>query len=351
MTTTPLVSIIVRSMGRPSLPAALASIALQDHPAIEVVVVAASGAEHLAPPPGAGPHPVRFVASASALTRPQAANAGLDAAQGQWITFLDDDDDLLAGHVSGLIEAQANAPDVRFVYTLARARNAGSGLGLFGQPFALIQLYERNFIHLASALFARSLVAEGCRFDPEFEIMQDWDFFLQCAQKTRFHFEPRQTFRWNTDLGSSGAGGVGNRNDARFAQFRNRIYEKWAPQHDALVDAVAPIIEDAMGRARLSDFAGAEARARDALALSPNDPWALNLLAMIQRSTGRLDDADVTQSLAVAVRPQDVSFTYNLGLLCRARGDLDRARRCAERALRLAPDYAPAQKLLAELAA
>jgi tetratricopeptide (TPR) repeat protein len=345
----PRVSVIIRSMGRPSLAAALDSIALQDYPDVEVVLVNALGADHPPPPATAGAHPVRFIPGEARRSRPEAANAGLDGATGEWITFLDDDDAFLAGHLSGLVEAQSNAPDVRFVYTLTRMHLADGSVQPFGQPFSLMQLYERNFIHLSAALFARSLVAEGCRFNGEFEIMQDWDFFLQCAQKTRFHFEPRQTFQWNADAGSSGAGGSLNQNDERFARFRDQLYAKWAPQHDALVDRVTPILDDATTRARGGDLTGAEARVRDLLSESANDPWALNLLAMIQRSTGRLEEADVTQSLAVSVRPQDPTFTYNLGLLCRARGDMPRARRCAERALRLAPDYAPAQKLLAEL--
>src|SRR6185295_16764995 len=163
-------------------------------PALEVVVVAASGRDHPALPDRIGPHPLRMVQSDVRLSRPQAANAGLDAARGDWITFLDDDDLLLSGHVSGLDAARRNARGARLIYTLALGRFADGHTETWGRPYALSELYERNFIHLSTALFARSLVADGCRFDEAFEIMQDWDFFLQCAQLTPFHFEPRQTF-------------------------------------------------------------------------------------------------------------------------------------------------------------
>ncbi|MDP2253942.1 MAG: glycosyltransferase, partial [Thiobacillus sp.] len=43
---TPLVSIIVRSMGRPELRLALESIAAQDYPRVEVILVDASGGTH-----------------------------------------------------------------------------------------------------------------------------------------------------------------------------------------------------------------------------------------------------------------------------------------------------------------
>ncbi|HET9668909.1 MAG TPA: glycosyltransferase family A protein, partial [Casimicrobiaceae bacterium] len=102
--TAPLVTIIVRSIGRDSLREALASIGLQDYPRIDVVIVAACGVDDHPPLPASiGPHPLRIVGGDERLSRPRAANAGLDAAAGDWITFLDDDDVLLATHVSGLV--------------------------------------------------------------------------------------------------------------------------------------------------------------------------------------------------------------------------------------------------------
>ncbi|MGH8801058.1 MAG: glycosyltransferase [Casimicrobiaceae bacterium] len=347
---TPTVSVVVRSTDRPTLAAALASLAEQDYPTVEVVLVAASGATHPAPPARIGAHPVRFAASAVRLTRPQAANVGIDAASGDWISFLDDDDVLLPGHVAGLAAAAGRAQEARFTYTLARARMADGSTRTWGQPFSLQQLYERNFIHLASALFSRELVAQGCRFDDAFEIMQDWDFFLQCAQRTRFHFEPRETFEWRADAGTSGAAGDVNHDGARFAAFRDRIYAKWQEARDALVDRVTSELGDAAACARSGDLAEAETRCRAVLAFSQNDPFALNLLGMVLRSAGRLGDARAVQEQACAVRPADPSLHYNLALVCRQQGDLAATRREAERALRAAPGFVPARSLLAAIA-
>lgn len=330
------VSVIVRSVARPTLAAALASLAAQDHAATEVVLVAANGPSHPLPPPRCGAFALRFVSSAVPLTRPLAANAGLDAAQGEYVTFLDDDDELAPDHLSGLVAGLE--PGSGVVHSYARARFGDGRVERVGRPASRMQLFERNFIHLSTALVARSLVDEGCRFDPQFEILEDWDWFIALAQRTRFAFARRESFTWNADAGDSGAGGDGNADNARFARFRDLVHAKWRPARDALVDRVAPILESATRAAGQGDLARAQALCGDALAASQNDPWALNLRAMVERATGRLTQARATQELAVEVRPGDADLVYNLALLCRQGGDLPAARKYAKHACALAPE-------------
>jgi glycosyltransferase involved in cell wall biosynthesis len=347
----PLVSVIVRSTDRPSLPQALASIATQDYPRIEVVVVGASGPQHSTLTQRCGPHPLQFVRCTAPRNRPQAANTGLDAASGDWITFLDDDDIFLPDHLSGLMAARADAPEAGVIHCFARATFADGRAQRFGQPFCLVQLYARNFLQLSTAVFVRSLLARGCRFDEALLTHQDWDFFLQVAQLTSFHFVPRETFVWHADAGGSGAGGGANHDDETFTRYRDLVYAKWARQRDALIDRVEPLVRSAAQAAERRDFVAAEDLCRAALAISPNDPWALNLRASIERATGRAHEARRTQQLAVAVCPQDPALTFNLALLYRAQGEIELAKRCCDRAVALDADFAPAKRLRAELPA
>lgn len=333
-----LVSVVVRSMARPTLAAALAAIAAQDYAAVEVVLVAASGATHPVPLPRCGAFPLRFVRSERTLSRPDAANAGLDAATGDHVTFLDDDDTLEPGHLSGLTSA---LPDERsVVHSYARAVFRDGRVARVGRPVALMQLFERSFLHLSAALVPRSLTTQGCRFDPQFAILEDWDFVLQLAQRTRFHWVPRETFVWNADAGDSGAGGGDNQDDARFVQYRDLVHAKWRDAHDALVDRVTPKLQAAAAAAQRGDFARAESECRAILDISQNDPWALNLLALVERATGRLAQARATQELAVDVRPGDPDLVYNLALLCRQCNDAEAARKFAAHAATLAPGVA-----------
>src|SRR4029079_9657549 len=108
-------------MARPTLDAALDSIAAQDYDNVEILLVAACGASHAAPPRQCGRFALRFVASDVPLSRPIAANAGLDAASGDYVTFLDDDDAIAPDHLSGLVGACAEANDAGVIHAYARA--------------------------------------------------------------------------------------------------------------------------------------------------------------------------------------------------------------------------------------
>jgi hypothetical protein len=349
-TSTTTVSVIVRSMARATLGTALASIAAQDYPSVEVLLVNASGDTHPSVGPSCGTHRMRLVESGVRLSRPQASNVGLDNASGDWITFLDDDDLWMPDHISGLMSAREAASEARVAYSYARAVFKDGRVERFGQPFSIGQLYDRNFISLCTAVVARSLCDDGCRFDDALDIHEDWDFLLQCAQHTPFHFVPRVTFQWNVDAGTSGAGGGTNQDDQRFAEFRDRIYAKWAAPRDALIDKVNALLQSALACVRNQQFANAEILCDEALAASQNDPWALNLLAMIQRSTHRLAEARASMELATAVRPQDPALAFNLALLCRAMGDTAAAVRHCRSALGQEPGYAPATQLIETLA-
>src|SRR6478609_3025298 len=149
----PRVSVVVRSIGRATLASALTSIAIQDTPSAEVVVVAASGTGHASVHGTCGRYPVVPVRSPVPLQRAAAAQAGVRAATGDWITFLDDDDELLSGHLDGLLTAATAFPGSRAVNGRALAAFRDGRMQPWGQRFALLELHERNFVHLSTLLF------------------------------------------------------------------------------------------------------------------------------------------------------------------------------------------------------
>ena len=342
----PLVSVIVRSIGRPTLKASIDSLAAQTYRAIEVVLVDAAGDDRRTLAIDAGPLKVRLVSRDIRLNRPAAANAGLSAASGAWISFLDDDDVFLPDHLRTLMSARASAPECRMIYSYGRSVfSDGTEDRIIGQPYAPAELFERNYISLSTSVFSRELVDLGCRFDESLELLEDWDFALQMARHTRFHFSPTTTFVWYADEGTSGAGGGANYDETRYVDFRQRVRAKWLTPRREAARAVERCLQEAEQSLQRQDFASAESRCRTALQLSENHPFALSCLARVRQAMGDLDVAVATQELAVAVRPFDARIVHNLALLLAASGNLTRAAACAERSVRLAPDLAAARAL------
>jgi glycosyltransferase involved in cell wall biosynthesis len=115
----PLVSVIVPTCDRPALlPRAVASVLAQTEPELELIVVNAGRA----PVAETGDARVRVVAAPGSPHAGATRNAGLAAARGEWVTFLDDDD----AYRPGKVAAQ-----------LALARASGSPLVLCGGCFHL----------------------------------------------------------------------------------------------------------------------------------------------------------------------------------------------------------------------
>lgn len=342
-----LVSIVVRSMGRTSLAPALTSIAHQSYSPIEIVLVSACGPVH-PPLPELGTMKPRVILPTERLKRSAAANAGLAAARGEWITFLDDDDILHPDHLAGLVNARSSpAPGV--LHCLAHSVFAdGSPERIVGQPHALVELFDRNYIHLSAALLSREAAA-GCRFDESLDILEDWDFFLQIAQRARFQFVPQATFVWHADAGNSGAGGGRNFNADLFSSVRARIHAKWRPARQVMATAVGDLLEKAQTAFDQRDLASAESACREALLVSQNHPVALNMLAIVEQARGDQQSALATLELAHAVRPHDVRLLHNLALLCAASGKRARAEECVRRALSIDATFGPVLRLEALL--
>lgn len=220
----PLVSVIVRTVGHPGLTQALASIAAQTHRPLEVVLVDAAAAG-IAMKKYAD-LPVRVVGGDGALDRASAANAGLAAARGGWLLFLDEDDTIERDHVALLL---ATAAIAKLPVAYSQTRLAGpSGAGrVFGGPFSRDALMQSNYLAIHAVLFHRSLVDAGARFDTTLAVFEDWDFWVRLAQRTDFAFSGRPTAIYRAEAGASGAGAGANLDREALLAQRERLMAKW----------------------------------------------------------------------------------------------------------------------------
>ena len=184
----PLVSVIVRTKDRAKLLGeALTSLTQQIYSNIEVVVVNDGGndvaglleefKEHFTD--------FKYVFLKVNKGRSEAANEGLDAASGDYLIFLDDDDLMDTEHISTLVDTLSKNSQYKVVYSGVRLVGQ-SETTIFNNSYDSIMLRAQNYIPIHAVLFSKALVTAGCRFDKNLLVYEDWDFWLQLSLITDF---------------------------------------------------------------------------------------------------------------------------------------------------------------------
>jgi glycosyltransferase involved in cell wall biosynthesis/peptidoglycan/xylan/chitin deacetylase (PgdA/CDA1 family)/SAM-dependent methyltransferase len=116
-----------------------------------------------------------------------ARNAGIAAANGEWLLFLDADDWIAPTHLERLLGALAGEPAADVAVCGYRRALAGGCLsesclpdGLAGQPFEIFA--RRNAAAIHCFLVRRRLLATLGGFDPTLATCEDWDLWQRVAR-------------------------------------------------------------------------------------------------------------------------------------------------------------------------
>lgn len=219
----PLVTVLIRSVDRPELDDALDSVALQTYPNIEVIVVDATG-RHRPLPSWCGRFPMKLVSRGERLSRSQAANAALDAASGELLIFLDDDDLFHAEHVARLAEAKARA-GAQVAHSGVEVIDAKGVIDVYDDGVTAARLMAWNRLPIMGVMFDQALVQDGCRFDETLEVYEDWDFWLQITRKGSLARSAGVTATYRAHLGRSLL--TEGLDEPQKAAWRHRIWAKW----------------------------------------------------------------------------------------------------------------------------
>ncbi|MEW6238208.1 MAG: glycosyltransferase [Candidatus Omnitrophota bacterium] len=194
----PLVSIIVRTYNRPErLQECLQCLQKQDYRRIEIVVVNDGGAdvEHLLPVELGGLD-YRYIRNPENMGRTAALNIGVEAAKGDYIAFLDDDDGALPHHIRTLVEAAApqglpvvysdvlNVTFERDPRTQAWRRVKEQLIYSF--DFERNNFLLANYIPINCLLIRRDCFDAAGPFDESLSIYEDWEFLIRLSQMFPF---------------------------------------------------------------------------------------------------------------------------------------------------------------------
>src|SRR4030042_4085414 len=212
-----LVSIIVRTKDRPKLlKSALQSIADQTYRPTEVVLVNDGGCDlDIEELKGIlGDIALNYIRLEKNTGRAHAGNVGIKSAKGEYIGFLDDDDEFYPEHLVTLVSSlEHNDYEVAYTDSLMvykeydphthELNNEVKKEVAFSQDFNYDRLVFENYIPLMCLLFARRPLVTSGGFENSFDLYEDWDLLIRIGNKYPFHHIRQITSnynQWSIDL-------------------------------------------------------------------------------------------------------------------------------------------------------
>ena len=183
----PRVSIIIATHSRPQLLPRAVESALAAGSDVEVIVIDDASMDETAAV-CRGLKGIKYLRVERNQRVAGARNIGLVASQGEYISFLDDDDTRLPGSLDLQIELLAQNPDAVLVY--GRALYADHEGQVSGELYPIEcpqgdifwQLLTQNFIPCGSAVFRRSAIVSLGLLDDTIPGLDDWDLWIRMAE-------------------------------------------------------------------------------------------------------------------------------------------------------------------------
>ena len=138
-----------------------------------------------------------------------ARNTGVNASSGDFIQFVDSDDQIASKKIQNQIEIFTNNSDVSIVYSHARYYDHGNpdnlrlSISPLNKPWMiefsgkswdiLPIMFERNIFVISSPLLKRNVWVDTGGFFDELNWVEDWEFYFRCLAKNySVIFDPSQ---------------------------------------------------------------------------------------------------------------------------------------------------------------
>jgi glycosyltransferase involved in cell wall biosynthesis len=191
----PMVTIIIPTHNRPSLLGrAVTSALAQDYANFEIIIVDDSPCDDAKKViDSLKDQRLRYL-RVGPMTASAARNVGINQAKGEYVAFLDDDDEWLPTKLSRQLERfNVCDEDVALVYTGLNFINETKGFKRVIIPVyrgdVLEKLLEVGFVKSLSTVMVRTeVLREVNGFDEKMPSLHDWDLYLRVARKHKFDF-------------------------------------------------------------------------------------------------------------------------------------------------------------------
>ena len=204
----PLVSIIVRTCGRPNvLRECLISLRNQTYKNLEVIVVedGENKSENMIKEEFSDLN-VIYKATIKKQGRCLVGNLGMQLANGKYLNFLDDDDLFFADHVETLVQSLLKHPKYKLAYTTSfeskievKSREPKyeyieeSRDLVHNRPFSRVRLLTMNLFPIQAVMFEKTIFEKYGGLDEELDNLEDWEMWQRFSTENAFLYVPKTT--------------------------------------------------------------------------------------------------------------------------------------------------------------
>ncbi len=196
----PKVSTIIPTHNRPHLlPRAIASVLKQTYQDFEIIVVDDGTQERAKEVVEAFADPrIRYIQHEQERGAPAARNTGIRNAHGEYVAFLDDDDEWLPEKLELQVDALEKHPEAVLAFCALRAvDDAGKILytrvhGVEGVVRPFVDILYKSFCWNSGNMARKKVLMNGYLFDENLTKNQDWDFTLRLSRTMPFYSVNKQ---------------------------------------------------------------------------------------------------------------------------------------------------------------
>jgi glycosyltransferase involved in cell wall biosynthesis len=264
----PFVSVIVRTCNRRrSLEECLQSLKAQTWQDFEVILIN-DGGEDVADLVAEVSPPLRVTYRAwrPSRGRPQALNAGLKEAKGEFLSYLDDDDIYYPDHLETLVTALRSSNYLvaytDIVWAFQRLTPEGGyetyeRRQLHAREFDPDWLLFENYIPSNAIMHARACLEAVGSFDETFEVLEDWELWIRLAQRFDFRHIGKCTAEYRKRDDSSNITDAPWKREL-FATGTARLFGKYARERERAAQRLFEQVKQGLSQ-REERIAGLEA--------------------------------------------------------------------------------------------
>jgi glycosyltransferase involved in cell wall biosynthesis len=168
-----------------------------------------------------------------------ARNHAIELATGQWIAYLDSDNELLPEYLAVMLEHFAHHPKAtfgipkgRYVLELVQDHQVISTVdksSIFPEALSLKDIFHHNIIfEMNGFMHARNLIGPDIHFDPEMPGLEDWDLVMQMGEKhpDGFLYVPEVLYDYRQRYGADGRAASGSYSRRAF-----KLEAIWSKHH------------------------------------------------------------------------------------------------------------------------